>query len=133
MSEKTLVAFYGIFRKDFHGRSDAGHKGRGSSHVGKGRTVENYNSYDWYVDLGRNSQGYPVIVDVYEVTPEGLASYDVVEGTRGVDHPDNWYNRSKVDVQLDSGEVVNCWIYHQHHVKEGRPIIGGDFLEYRRK
>ena len=130
MSDKLLIAFYGIFRKDYSDGYD--NHCTGDVHVGKGKTVENYDSFNWHVDIGRNNQGYSVVVDVYEVLPENLPRYDSVEGYRGPGE-NNWYERSIVPVQLDSGEVVNCWIYHQHHAEEGEPIIGGDFLAWRKK
>lgn len=128
MSDKVLVATYGSLRTgqaNFRVNEMAGAKS-----LGEGWTVENHNLYRYNgayfpsVSLVHNDNNTPVRVEVFETDRNGLTGpYDRLEG-----YPD-FYNRTEIPVKLDSGEVVQAWIYHID-----QPLVEtvkhGDWVKY---
>lgn len=125
MTDKVFVATYGSLRR---GMSNEGVNYRaGAEYYGKGKTVENYDLFRYNsayfpsVSLTHNASQTPVVVDVWETTQAGLEGpYDSLEG-----YP-NFYNRSEVDILMDSGEVLRCWIYHINSPMPNR-VESGDW------
>ena len=66
----------------------------------------------------------PVMGEVYEVSDSQLRRCDSLEG-----HP-NWYKRIPVQAKLDSGEIVEPYIYEQNDYVGRRlcHIVGNKFL-----
>lgn len=128
MSERVLVAVYGSLRsgmQNFRVNENAG-----ATLVGKGATVNNHDLHQYSscyfpsVSLAHSDSEKPVIVEVFETTEAGLTGpYDRLEG-----YP-SFYNRTQVPVKLDSGEVVDAWIYH---IDEKQPVRveSGDWVEF---
>ena len=122
----NLVAVYGTLRK-----------GQGNhrllAHVKEHRlgTVDGFKMYH----LG----GFPAlqhdvgtaVVEVYEVDQETMRSLDWLEGYRGKDQT-NFYNREITEVNLESGEVVDAWIYFIDDDMQHRSVIeSGDWVKDR--
>ena len=115
------VAVYGTLRQGFHNHYILGP----STFLGTGKTVDKTTMY--------SNGGFPImsltkptveaVVEVYEVDDVVTqARLDRLEG-----YPE-WYNRSIIPVQLDSGEVVDAWIYHQEDMTYPLPIVqSGDW------
>ena len=54
----------------------------------------------------RSEDGFPLSGEVYRVISDAVVrNLDMLEGNG------NFYNRVKLDVELESGETVRCWIY----------------------
>ena len=135
MSDKVLVAVYGSLRV---GMENARVNERaGGVHIGTGKTVENYDLYQYgggyfpSVSLVHNESQKPVVVDVFETTVAGLEGpYDCLEGHHGNDSNYTFYNRDLVDVELN-GEIVKCWIYNIPEVQPNR-VESGDWCLFKR-
>lgn len=98
--------------------------------VGRGKTVEKFTMYRYCfgfpsVSLTAENPPSELTVDVFETTQEGLTGpYDRLEG-----YP-TFYDRSLVDVRLESGEMVKAWIYVIE--EETGPVVeSGDWCLYR--
>lgn len=112
MSEKNvLVATYGSLRVGM--QNARVNDSAGATYVGKGRTVENFDLFQFRgayfpsVSLAHHASECPVVVDVFATDRAGLCGpYDRLEG-----YP-SFYNRTQIQVMLDSGEEVTAWIYH---------------------
>lgn len=126
-SEKVLVAVYGTLRTG-EGNHRCMEYADGVS-LGMGKTVENYNLYSLggfpKVSLTRTDHEVPVVVEVFETDEAGLTGpLDRLEG-----YP-SFYNRTKVAVNLDSGETVEAWIYHiEGNSGLSAPIKNGDWVK----
>lgn len=137
MSEQVLVATYGSLRV---GMQNARVNDRaGAKLFGHGKTVENYDLHQFgsayfpSVSLQHSESKKPVVVDVYATDEAGLTGpYDGLEGCyHGGVHPNNFYNRSLIDVALDDGKVVKAWIYHIDEPQPNR-IESGDWMDFNR-
>lgn len=133
-SNPVYVACYGSLRRNMG--NDRVNKYAEATLVGLGNTVEHYNLYAYCsgfpsVSLAHNSADKAVRVEVYQTTMAGLTGpYDMLEGYRG-DSEHNFYNRTLVPVQMDNGDVLDCWIYH---IDEEQSVLveSGDWCEYKR-
>ncbi len=123
--DRILVAVYGTLRTgegNFRVMTAAG----GES-LGLGKTVENFNIYSLggfpKVSLTRSGNKVPVVVEVFETSIAGITGpLDRLEG-----YP-SFYNRTIIDVELDTGEKVKAWIYHiEENGALSRPIMSGDW------
>lgn len=135
MSEKNVyVACYGSLRNgmgNYHVNEYAG-----AEYVGTGKTVNNYDLFAYCggfpsVSLIHNDAQKPVVVDVFKTTQRGLEGpYDRLEGHRGNGHPQTFYNRDVVDVEMEDGTVLECWIYNIP--EETGPLVeSGDWCLYK--
>lgn len=128
----VFIATYGSLRRNME---NFGVNASGNGvFVGKGRTAENYDLYRYMgrayfpsISLKHSEGNCPVVVDVFEA-PEGhdglKGSYDMLEG-----YP-SFYNRSQIEIVMDSGETLTAWIYHIDE-KMGEPIEGGDWCTHK--
>lgn len=140
MSNKlVLVAVYGSLRPGMgnHGLNISA----GSDYVGKGRTVDNCDIYEYSygafpsVSLEHSESGCGVVVDVFSTTEEALhRNYDRLEGTNSDDPQgsSSWYKRSKVMIKMDQGDGVEleCYIYHMDEVQKVR-VESGDWVDHK--
>lgn len=114
---KVFVACYGSLRKGMH-NFHVNARGEGQ-YFGTGQTRENYNLYRYgsayfpSVSLVHNSNGTPVVVDVFEVPSCGLTgAYDSLEGHRGNDNPSTFYNRDLVTIDMPNNYHLEAWLYN---------------------
>lgn len=123
--ERILVAVYGTLRSG-EGNHRSMVRAQGVS-LGLGKTVDNINIYSLggfpKVSMTRTDHGVPVVVEVFETNEAGvLGPLDGLEG-----YP-RFYNRSIIDIELDSGEVVKAWMYHiESDDSLNYPILSGDW------
>lgn len=131
MSDKVLVAVYGSLRT---GMENARVNNRaGATSIGEGFTKNNAGLYRYsaayfpMVALDDQSAEKPVRVEIFETTQAGLEGpYDMLEG-----YP-TFYNRTQIQVVLDSGEEVTAWIYHiEESGSRGDKVESGDWKQYR--
>lgn len=133
VEKNVLIATYGSLRV---GMQNFGiNTAAGATLVGCGETVDNFDLFRYggayfpSVSLAHSKSNKPVVVDVFETTQEGLEGpYDMLEG-HSPDRDDNFYNRTLVKIQMDSGEVLDAWIYH---IDEEQPerVESGDWCLY---
>lgn len=121
---KILLACYGTLRKDME--QAWRHERSGARYLGTGATEEPYNLFQassWFpsISLKHNSNGKPVVVDLYEVDEDKLPIYDQLEGYPG------FYSRSHIPVIVD-GNRVTALIYHLDEVT-GPVIESGDWTQ----
>lgn len=117
MTEKVLIATYGSLRR---GMSNFRVNERGGGvYKFTGKTKDMCNLYEYgggsfpSLSLAHNWLGTQVVVDVFETTQRGLeGAYDALEGHRGKDAANNFYDRSQVVILDDEGNEHLCWIYH---------------------
>jgi gamma-glutamylcyclotransferase (GGCT)/AIG2-like uncharacterized protein YtfP len=126
-----FVFFYGTLMTPFN-RSGRQRIDRHLSYIGRGSIAAAL------FDLGIYPAAVPasdrrVLGEVYETTrPDTvLPVLDEIEGYRH-DEPDaSLYTRVKVPVMLDSGAVVDAWVYFYNAPLGGaQRIESGDYLEY---
>lgn len=129
MTDKVLVATYGSLRVGME--NEGVNKMAGATYYGQGKTVENIDLYQYggayfpSVSLAHSVSGTPVIVDVYETDEAGLTGpYDRLEGYPG------FYNRTQIDIAMDSGETVKAWIYHIDREQVNR-VEHGDWIKFK--
>ena len=103
---KHTVAVYGSLRAGFGNHRllrDAGDFKRGV-------TMESHTMYSLgafpAITEEEHPEGKGVIVEVYEVDDTGFARLDGLEG-----YP-SFYNRKQTDILLDTGDIVEAWIYY---------------------
>lgn len=117
------VAVYGTLRRGYGNhrvmeRADGGF-------VGKGVTAKKFNMYHMggfpSVSKAHSSSQTPITVEVYDVEKEGITGpLDTLEGFP------RFYNRTKTDIILDDGTLVDAWLYHID--EETGPVIeSGDW------
>lgn len=130
----VFVVTYGSLRL---GQANFRVNARGNGvHVGTGKTAENFNLYRYggsyfpSVSLKHNSNGTPVVVDVFEAPLEGLlGAYDSLEGCYAPNDESNFYNRTEIKVELDDGSVLTGWIYHIDE-EQSELVESGDWSKY---
>ena len=134
MSDKVLVATYGSLRRNM--QNFRVNERAGGKFFGHGKTVENFDlfrfggAYFPSVSLKHSDSGKPVVVDVFETDMAGLTGpYDMLEGYDPVNPEDGFYNRTQIEIELDSGEVVKAWIYHICEEQNER-VESGDWCLY---
>jgi gamma-glutamylcyclotransferase (GGCT)/AIG2-like uncharacterized protein YtfP len=104
-----------------------------AEYMGEGKTDKNFNLYQYgngyfpCVSLEHTDNATPVVVDVFQVTQDGLEGpYDALEGYPG------FYNRTKILVKMYNDDLVEAWIYH---IDEAQPNVveSGDWVEFKTK
>ncbi len=114
-------AVYGTLRRGFHNNYILGP----ATFLGTGKTVDKTTMYTNGVFriMSLTKPTFEAVVEVYEVDDDTTKMrLDRLEG-----YPE-WYNRTVIPVQLESGEVVDAWIYHQEDVNYPLPIVqSGDW------
>jgi len=135
-AQPIFVCTYGSLRRGMG--NDWTNTNAGAELIGLGHTKNNHDLYSYgggafpSVSLQHSASEKPVRVEVYQTTEEGLTGpYDRLEGYYGGDHPHTFYNRSLVPVVMDSGEELECWIYH---IDEEQPVRveAGDWCVFKR-
>ena len=118
---KHTVAVYGTLRK---GNSNYRHYLTKSKYIGQGLTFDRFRmvcpSSIPFVHPEPSAEGLQIVVDVFEVDSNTLASLDLLEG-----HP-NWYCREQTKVVTDTGQTVTAWIYF-NDLEQYRPPYINDY------
>jgi len=101
--EDNYIAVYGTLMK---GNGNYWTYLYGSTHVGKGKTMDKYPLLIEGLPylINEKGVGHNVSVDVFKVTDSVLKKIDALEG-----HP-NWYRRTQIPIIVGKKEVL-CWIY----------------------
>jgi gamma-glutamylcyclotransferase (GGCT)/AIG2-like uncharacterized protein YtfP len=58
---------------------------------------------------------------VFELTPANFEALDRYEDCRGEGHPDNFYDRVRLPLQLEFGETIEAFTYIMRPQPAGRP------------
>lgn len=134
MSDKVFVATYGSLRRNM--QNFRVNERAGGSFYGHGATVKDFDLFRYggayfpSVSLAHSESGKPVVVDVFETTQGGLEGpYDMLEGYNPKNPADGFYVRTQIEVKLESGEVVNAWIYHIDEEQNER-VESGDWCTH---
>ncbi len=118
MTTETLVAVYGSLRQGRRWH----HLLADSPFLGAGWTVYPYALYlADYPCADQFTPVSPLRVEIYQVSPEILASLDELE-----EHP-FVYVREQVPVRLDTGPELEAWVYFFPY-PQGRLLPHGDYL-----
>ena len=119
---KNLVFVYGTLREN---KANSGLLST-STHIGPGRTVEQYVMFSRSIPFLSKSQKISNIVgDVYEVSSETLAALDRLESYNPSSPESSWYSRSLIEVEVGS-QTVTAYCYFNEN--EQAPIVlSGDF------
>ena len=119
---KNLVFVYGTLRGN---KANSGLLST-STHIGSGRTVEQYVMFSRSIPFVSKSQRVSTIVgDVYEVTSDTLASLDRLESYYPSSPESSWYSRSQIEVEVGSRTVTAFCYFNE---KEQAPIVtSGEF------
>lgn len=134
MSNPVFVATYGSLRR---GMGNHGVNARAGGEVyGLGKTVQPATLYAYcsgFPSVSLQHQTHQVRVEVYKTTQEGLeGAYDCLEGCYGQDHTANFYNRTPIEIEMDSGETLTAWIYHIDTDYPDRVVDSGDWCTYKK-
>lgn len=128
-NNKHFVAVYGSLRVGME--NECVNENAKATFAGRGRTEKNYNLYQYgggyfpCVSLEHTHNAKPVVVDVFEVTEDGLEGpYDSLEG-----YPD-FYNRTEILVRMYNDDLVKAWIYHID-AEQPNLVESGDWVAYR--
>lgn len=140
MTSPVFVAVYGSLRRKMgnHGVNLRA----GAEVVDLGMTCQDYSLFNYCGTDNVNAGAFPSVslahprnpirVEVYRTTQEGLeGAYDCLEGCYGHNDQRNFYNRTLVPVLLDSGEQVECWIYHIDNDYPERVVDSGDWSVFK--
>jgi len=102
----------GLYRIAVYGTLKQGHSNHErllteSPFLGDGTTTSKYPMVVAGIPflIARPGKGHHVKVEVYQVNSATRAKLDDLEG-----HPD-WYQRRVIDITMEGGEVVPCWVY----------------------
>ena len=126
MNNKIIIAAYGTLRKGY-GNSHRVDK-PSTNWLGEGLTVEKYQMTATSFPFVNKTPDTRIKVDCWEIDiNEDLPAVDALEG-----HPD-WYIREEIKIELDSGDIVNAWLYFMDKsLGCGNTIIDtGDYKDYR--
>lgn len=96
--------------------------------VGKGFTSKKYHmtaSMIPFVSSRESSNSNYIFGEVYEVDEVDLRKVDQLEG-----HP-HWYERKEIDVRLDDGSVMKCWMYFNEDQSGHTEIESGNYYLWR--
>jgi gamma-glutamylcyclotransferase (GGCT)/AIG2-like uncharacterized protein YtfP len=99
----------------------------GKKFVGMGKTVRRYAMYVCGIPyVVSNEEVSRIVGEVYLVDEECLREIDRLEK-----HP-ILYERKKVDVELENGDVVYAWMYFCDSVDKRNAILvrSGNYLDY---
>ncbi|MBI4804126.1 MAG: gamma-glutamylcyclotransferase [Desulfovibrio sp.] len=124
---KEHFFFYGTLRPGQHNYFALLHDAKGVTHVGLGRTVERYTML---------ASGYPFVLrcpastrirgDVFAIrSREVVAAVDELEGHTG---RARGYRREPVDIELDAGGRIVCWMYLYYGTPLAEEVPDGDWL-----
>lgn len=117
---QTTIFVYGTLRKE---QNNHGYLAD-SRYLGKGKTVEKFALFASTIPfVEKNNSVSQIIGEAYVVNDTVLRRIDSLEG-----HP-NCYKRELVYIQLDSGEIIQAWIYF-YPSPHGKLIESGDFCNY---
>lgn len=135
MSDKNVfVATYGSLRRNM-GNFRVNERA-GGEFVGTGKSKDNIDLFQYCsgfpsISLIHTDAGKPVVVDLFRTTQKGLeGAYDMLEGHHGKGNPHNFYDRTQVQIIMDSGEEVTAWIYHIDE-QTGPLVEGGDWCVHK--
>jgi gamma-glutamylaminecyclotransferase len=78
-----------------------------------------------FVSDVENEKSNYIIGEVYEVDSQSLNSIDRLEG-----HPD-FYKRKEIDVRLDDGSTMKCWMYFSEGDEGHTEVESGNYYLYR--
>jgi gamma-glutamylcyclotransferase (GGCT)/AIG2-like uncharacterized protein YtfP len=73
-----------------------------------------------------------IVGEVYEVTDKQLDRLDSLEGYDPNRHEESWYKREKIEVNLESGETMESYIYFNPQVAP-TVIESGNYDDYRKQ
>lgn len=113
-----LIAVYGSLLEGLSNHrviSSNGKKGRDYKKLGSGWTTDKYAMYSLgaYPFVTRQEAVSQIIVEVYEVSEHIANCVDHLEGCNPANPSGtaNYYSRHQQSVLLDSGELVQPWMY----------------------
>jgi gamma-glutamylcyclotransferase (GGCT)/AIG2-like uncharacterized protein YtfP len=96
--------------------------------IGKGFSIEKYHMTARYIPFVTNdnheNSNY-IYGEVWEVPDEELRKIDQLEG-----HP-YMYERKQIDVRLDDGSVLKCWIYFYNGDVGHTEVESGNYYLWR--
>jgi gamma-glutamylcyclotransferase (GGCT)/AIG2-like uncharacterized protein YtfP len=100
---RHVLAVYGTLKRGFCNDRYLS----GAMLIGYAKTVDKYEMVDRGIPFvfDKAGVGLRLHVEIYMVNTDELLHIDGLEG-----HP-NWYKRSKVKCELDTGGTVNAWMY----------------------
>lgn len=101
---KTLIGVYGTLKK---GYSNYHAHLRTETYVGSGETVDKYPMVVKGIPylINRVGDGHNVDIDLFLVDKDAMMDIDMLEG-----HP-NWYERKRVEVMTNKGNVFMPFVY----------------------
>lgn len=102
----------------------------GAEFVGDARVRGSLYRVSYYPALVLDDTAGWVVGEIYRLTSsEQLQQLDAYEECTYPSQPDQEYNRKKINVITDAGDLLSAWIYsYQHRVKDLELIVSGDFL-----
>lgn len=113
----TRIAVYGTLKQGKENHRLL----KDSQYIGDGITAPVFDMVSFGGFPGIIKGEYPVLVEVYDVSPEQLRPIDYLEG-----HPD-FYKRDIYEVYFEDGTVSKCYIYNlverSAHYATNRKVI----------
>ena len=96
--------------------------------LGKGTTIKKFFMTARFIpfvsEMEHENSNY-ILGEVYEVDSQSLNAIDRLEG-----HPD-FYERKEVDVRLDDGSTMKCWMYINNSDRGHTEVGSGNYYLYR--
>lgn len=129
----TVTAVYGTLRQGLYNN----YLLEGAKFLGFAETVDNCTMYSrgGFPILSFHDGEGPAKVELYEVDDNILHHLDMLEGYRGEDSRDNWYNRTRKTFLMEGTEAdplhIEAFIYHQDQPQQYPVVSSGDWLTYR--
>lgn len=84
--------------------------------LGHAITVDKYTMYSRGIPFVTKDPFVQIHGEVYEITEDQLRPIDSLEG-----HP-QWYKRELISVQLETGEIIEAWIYLNNLSEENKKV-----------
>lgn len=128
----SVVAVYGTLRQGLYNN----YLLEGAKFLGFAETVDNCTMYSrgGFPILSFHDGEGPAKVELYEVDDNILRRLDMLEGYRGEDSRDNWYNRTRKTFLMEGDDEPShreAFIYHQDRPHQYPVVSSGDWLTYR--
>lgn len=122
---ENYVFVYGTLRAGYNNHRTFLMTGDDVRHVSKGRTVQKFTMRASGIPfVNKDDPRSHIIGEVYCVSDDKLKHLDRLEG-----HPD-WYVRELTSIKLDSGTIINAWLYFNEETRCD-VVESGDYTDYR--
>ena len=123
MKRNIIIACYGTLMKGYGNNAYL----EQAEFLGSGKTTKKFKMTAASIPFVSESKPISeIFVEVYKINEEELQNIDRLEG-----HP-SFYTRRMTEIKLDSGEIVEAWLYFCDRRYSENIVESGDYRNYKK-